>query len=607
MPASAFARPTEQGLSARRHLALFAVALAVPMLAFVGFLLWQFAEAERVRYDGRVREVSRDLVVALDRELIGLQSTLRALATSPALEGARDLAAFHRQASEVRRIQGFHVVLRDLERQQLINTRVPWGKPLPRGSEIDAEAQVVRTKQPAVSNVFVGAVGRNPIVAVVSPVMRGDEVVGLLNVSVDAERFRDILDRAGLPDGWTASIVDRNDNVVARSVRHEESVGKPASANYRSRKDKGKEGSWTAPNPDGVVAFAAYVRSDLAGWYAVTGVPVAQIQAPLRGSLWLFAGLGAGLAALSTALALLFGQRVTEPVRALSDRALALGQGLPVEPLRSRLREANRVGEALVAADASLRERASELRESNEEVQRFAYIVSHDLRAPLVNIMGFTSELETLRGDLFKPGGAAPAGPAGEMLARDFDEAIGFIKAAISKMDGLIGAILKISREGRRTFRPEPLEMTGLVRGLAASVRHQTEAAGAVIEVAELPGVTADRLAIDQIFGNLLDNAVKYLSPDRPGRIEISGRDEGRSVVYEVRDNGRGIAAVDQARVFELFRRAGTQDQQGDGIGLEHVRALLRSIGGRIDLSSEFGVGTTFTVTLPKRPSPEPR
>jgi len=607
MPALAFARTTERGLSARRHLAIFAAALALPMLAFVGFLLWQFTEAERVRYDSQVREVSRGLVVALDRELVGLQTTLQALATSPALEGARDLAAFHRQASEVRRIQGFHVVLRDLERQQLVNTRVPWGEPLPKGTEIDVEAQVVRTKRPAVSNIFVGAVGRNSIVAVVSPVLRGEEVVGLLNVSVDAERFRDILDREALPEGWSASIVDRNDNVVARSVRHGEAVGRPASAAYRGRKDKGKEGSWVALNPDGVEAFATYVRSDVSGWYAVTGVPVAQIQAPLRRSLWLFAGLGAGLAALSTGLALLFGQRVTEPVRALSDRAAALGQGLPVEPLHSRLREANRVGEALVAADGSLRERAGELRESNEEVQRFAYIVSHDLRAPLVNIMGFTSELETLREDLFKPGGAVPAGPAGEALARDFDEAIGFIKSSIQKMDGLIGAILKISREGRRAFRPEPLEVTGLVRGLADAVRHQTEAAGAVVEVATLPGVTADRLAIDQVFGNLLDNAVKYLAPDRPGRIEVSGRDEGRFVVYEVRDNGRGIAASDHARVFELFRRAGTQDQKGDGIGLAHVRALLRSIGGRIDLSSELGVGTTFTVTLPKQPSPELR
>ena len=245
------------------------------------------------------------------------------------------------------------------------------------------------------------------------------------------------------------------------------------------------------------------------------------------------------------------------------------------------------------------REAEGELRESNEEIQRYAYIVSHDLRAPLVNVMGFTSELEAVQADIR----AALAGhPQAERIEADVTEALGFIRAAITKMEALIAAILKLSREGRRSFRPEPLAMAPLMQGLADAQRHQADAAGARVAIdADLPDIVADRLAVQQIFGNLIDNALKYLDPARPGRITITGEAvAGGRVRYAVTDNGRGIAPQDHARIFELFRRAGAQDRPGEGIGLAHVKALVRSLGGRIAVSSEPGRGTTFSVTLPR-------
>ncbi len=245
------------------------------------------------------------------------------------------------------------------------------------------------------------------------------------------------------------------------------------------------------------------------------------------------------------------------------------------------------------------REAEAELRESNEEIQRYAYIVSHDLRAPLVNVMGFTSELEATRVELR----AALSGhPQAERIDAEFGEALGFIKAAVNRMESLIAAILKLSREGRRQFMPELLDMTALLQGLADAHRHQAEAARAVVTVApDLPRIVADRLAIEQIFGNLLDNALKYLDPSRPGQIAVTARAVGtRGICFSVTDNGRGIAARDHARVFELFRRSGAQDRPGEGIGLAHVKALVRSFGGRIEVRSKLGAGTTFDVTLPR-------
>ena len=245
------------------------------------------------------------------------------------------------------------------------------------------------------------------------------------------------------------------------------------------------------------------------------------------------------------------------------------------------------------------REAEAELRESNEEIQRYAYIVSHDLRAPLVNVMGFTSELEATRADVRA---ALNGHPQAERLDADFGEALDFITVAVNRMEALIAAILKLSREGRRQFRAERLDMTGVLQALAATQRHQAEAAGAEVTIApDLPDLVADRLAIEQIFGNLLDNAVKYLDPSRPGRVTVKARTVGtRGICFSVADNGRGIAARDHARVFELFRRSGAQDRPGEGIGLAHVKALVRSLGGRIDIHSTLGEGTTFDVTLPR-------
>ena len=260
------------------------------------------------------------------------------------------------------------------------------------------------------------------------------------------------------------------------------------------------------------------------------------------------------------------------------------------------------------ALESRVAERTQYLLDANNEIQSFASIVSHDLRSPLVNIMGFTSELETFRKNMFErladlraqaPGPNADNDDAA--LGAEFDEAVEFIKGSIAKMDRLINAILIISREGRRNLRAESVDMTALVRAIADGYMHRTLEAGAEIIVEPLPAMTIDRLAIEQVFSNLLDNAVKFMRTDVPGLIHVKGRETPLSVVYEVRDNGRGIDPKDAERVFELFRRSGMRDRQGEGIGLAHVRALVRRLGGSIRLESEPGQGCTFTVTLPKR------
>jgi signal transduction histidine kinase len=265
-------------------------------------------------------------------------------------------------------------------------------------------------------------------------------------------------------------------------------------------------------------------------------------------------------------------------------------------------------------------ERTADLREANEEIQRFAYIVSHDLRSPLVNIMGFTSELEELRGDIFRriatlsrevadkqmpekadSDGEPELQSQDQQLSADFTEALSFIKSSIGKMDRLISAILNLTREGRRQFQPVPIDTRELIENIVSTVAHQAAEAEADIRVEPLPEIVSDRLALEQIFSNLIDNALKYLKNGVPGDIRIRGRQKLGFVIFEIADNGRGIDPKDHQRIFDLFRRAGTQDRPGQGIGLAHVRALVRRLGGTMSVSSALGEGSTFTITLPAK------
>jgi signal transduction histidine kinase len=186
-------------------------------------------------------------------------------------------------------------------------------------------------------------------------------------------------------------------------------------------------------------------------------------------------------------------------------------------------------------------------------------------------------------------------------LGRDFDESLNFIKNSIARMDGLIKAILKLTREGRRELRPETLDMKRVVQATADGFAYQAQKAGASITIDPLPPCVADRLAVEQIFANLIENALKYLRDDTPGQVRVTGRAKAMQVAYEVQDNGRGIDPKDHERIFEIFRRAGAQDRTGEGIGLTYVRTLVRRLGGSISVRSELGKGSTFTVTLPGR------
>ncbi|MET3855981.1 CHASE3 domain-containing protein [Rhizobium sp. OAE497] len=292
--------------------------------------------------------------------------------------------------------------------------------------------------------------------------------------------------------------------------------------------------------------------------------------------------------------------------------AIAIVVGGAILIIVQHVRDLSRAREELQSLNFGLEERVNErtedLMQANQEIQRFAYIVTHDLRAPLVNIMGFLSELEAsltavtayVMADEKKPS-EDEIKEARLAVEEDLPEAMGFIRSSTRKMDSLINAILKISRDGRRKLVPERIDLKAMLETAAANVHHQVAEADGEVEMdIRVPGLITDRFSLDQIFGNLFDNAVKYRYLGRPVRIAVRAMPAGKGRIrIDVEDNGRGIAVADRERVFELFRRAGEQDQPGEGIGLAYVRSLIRNLGGDITVASTEGTGSTFTLLLP--------
>ncbi len=273
------------------------------------------------------------------------------------------------------------------------------------------------------------------------------------------------------------------------------------------------------------------------------------------------------------------------------------------------IRALNQELEARVRArTAELEEANRQLARQNEENETFVYSVSHDLRSPLVNLEGFSQELalacEEVKAILTDP--AMPPGlraRAEAVLGREVKESIGYIQAGVARLTGIIDALLRLSRAGRVQYEPRPIAVGPIVERVVQALRITADQKGAAVTIGPLPDAWADPLATEQVFANLVGNALNYLSPGRTGRVEV-GAVPGEPGVrtYFVRDNGVGIPPAHRAQVFQAFRRLQPGLADGEGMGLVMVRRMLERLGGRVWFESAEGEGTTFYFTLPAGP-----
>ncbi|MGD0546726.1 MAG: PAS domain S-box protein [Terracidiphilus sp.] len=280
--------------------------------------------------------------------------------------------------------------------------------------------------------------------------------------------------------------------------------------------------------------------------------------------------------------------------------------------------EQKRLEESLTRMTADLEQRVAErtrelettvaeLQHKNQEVEAFVYIVSHDLRAPLVNVQGFVRELEESCKSLKTVIQACPnwerCWPGVQpVLEEEIAGALHFISASATKFERLINALLGLSRQGRQVYSLVRVNVWKLVTNAVATFQQLISESGAEVAVGSLPSVTADATALGQVFSNLIGNCLKYRSPERPLRIEVGGQPEDGMVHYWVKDNGLGIPDFAKPRLFQVFQRFHSQNAEGEGMGLAIAHRIVERHGGKIWAESREGVGTAFHFSLPANP-----
>jgi PAS domain S-box-containing protein len=357
----------------RGYLFVMVISILLPVLLFAAIVFWRYYDSEVARIEQDLTNDSRQVAQAVDRDLQSQVVTLETLATAEAITD-RDYQSLYSRAAKIRDLAGVEVVLRDRSGQQLMNTRVPWGTPLPRDAT-EGDDQVVTTKKPYFSNVIIGTVAKQPIYFVTVPIVVGGEVTYFLHLSVNLQHLLNILDE-NIDPGQVAGMLDRGNVVLARTEGFDERVGKAASNNFVEQ-IKGSQGTWRGPNIQGYTIRIAYTRSKLSGWLIWVGIPDAAIQGNLHRTLWTLSALGLALIVLAIGSAYILGGRLTRAIGTLATQANALGRGDPIPMARIPVREVDDVGRQLVAAGAHRTELEQQLVQTatQDSERRFQVLV----------------------------------------------------------------------------------------------------------------------------------------------------------------------------------------------------------------------------------------
>jgi light-regulated signal transduction histidine kinase (bacteriophytochrome) len=247
-------------------------------------------------------------------------------------------------------------------------------------------------------------------------------------------------------------------------------------------------------------------------------------------------------------------------------------------------REERRFRELNIELERRVEQRTRELQRSNEDLQQFAYMVSHDLKEPLRMVASYTELLQRRYEG---------------RLDADADEFIGFAIQGVRRMSAMIEDLLAYSRAAEATGeQPAPANAQDALNAALDNLRVRIAETGATVTSDNMPLVPFDSTRLTQVFQNLIGNALKYRSDTAPA-IHVGVDEKRAETVFSVRDNGIGIAHEDRDKVFGVFQRLHGREYEGTGIGLATCKKIVERRGGRIWFESEPGKGSTFYFTVP--------
>ncbi|RZA32120.1 MAG: diguanylate cyclase, partial [Lysobacteraceae bacterium] len=346
----------------RAYLFWLVLATLLPGVVGASILFAQQYQKARVQIEKNTLQTARALVHSADNKLRQGLAIGQTLTTLDAFDTG-DFARVHRQAREALSLAGgrMSAVLRDRDGQQLMNSLVDHGMPLPREPSAQLE-RVFATGQPAVSDVFTGAVRKRPVVSVDVPVRVDGEIRYVLSIGMGSDDFTGILTPKSVPEGAVASLFDRHGIIFYRNINRAQSIGQPVNPLLRNAVNRAPEGSIDSRSREGKPLLTSYARSSFSGWGVAIGIPRENLRAELLGQLALMGGVAAALFAIGLCLAWLIGGRLARSVQALTGRAEALGKGEMPPPITDvHVREAADVAAAMGDAAALLTERSRQL------------------------------------------------------------------------------------------------------------------------------------------------------------------------------------------------------------------------------------------------------
>ena len=250
------------------------------------------------------------------------------------------------------------------------------------------------------------------------------------------------------------------------------------------------------------------------------------------------------------------------------------------------------------------------LSQQTRDMEEMVHVVSHDLRSPMTSMYGFMhlalDEIDGLRAEL-QDGGYGGAGGVADRISDPIENGV----RSVEKLNRMVQRLLDFSRAARAAYSFERVDLGEVVTGVVRSLKHQIDRKGISIETVEMPTVTGDRVQLEGVFGNLVDNAVKYMGDSSERKIEIGTEQGSGRTVFTVADTGSGMTPDEVSKAFMPFRRFHSAAVPGEGIGLSHVRKIIERHNGRIWCESQKGVGTTFYFTLAgvveARTKPDPK
>jgi PAS domain S-box-containing protein len=302
-----------------------------------------------------------------------------------------------------------------------------------------------------------------------------------------------------------------------------------------------------------------------------------------------------------------FATEALEPDEQLLEILLQVGTQL------GHVVERERAKEKLNQLNEEFEIRNLELDQKTKENEAFVYSVSHDLRSPLVNLEGFSQELALVGQEVREILEDSDVPPETRrqglsLLDEDMTISIRFIQAGVKRLSNIIDALLRFSRVGRVEYRWQQVHLNSVIGGIIDAMSDTIAERGANVAAGDLPPAWGDSTQLEQVFANLLSNALNYLDPERPGLIEVGFREpkaasddeEKRKFhTYYVKDNGLGIPEPALDKIFQVFQRLHPEKAVGEGMGLTLVQRVVERHGGKIWAESIEGEGSTFFVRLP--------